>query len=165
MEFVLKELNMSMGRAEWEMYQDIPVSEPGSTNLCCGLPLEVFSAYLESQLARKYQTISVYDTPTVTYLLYADGVPVGYVGIRTQIDEKWKVWSGNLYFTVRKSQRGKGYGTGMLSLALDKCREMGMAQVFANASAGNAPSARVMEKNGGVLLEEINGSRYYQFDL
>lgn len=30
----LKELNMNMGIAEYEMYQDIPLKESGSTNLC-----------------------------------------------------------------------------------------------------------------------------------
>ena len=165
MEFTLKELHMGMGQAEWEMYQDIPVKEPGSTNLCKGLPLEVFPAWLESQIARKYQRISYYDTPTTVCLMYADGIPVGYIGIRTEIDENWKRWSGNLFYTVRQSARGKGFGTKMLALALDKCREIGMTEVFANASAGNAASARVLEKNGGVLLEEVEGSRYYRIEL
>ena len=165
MEYVLKELNMSMGKAEWEMFQDIPVQEPGSTNLCKGLPLEVFPAFLESQLARKYQCISVYDTPTVMLVLYADGVPMGYIGIRTQIDEKWKLWSGNLYYTVRKSERGKGIGTKILALALEECRRMGMTEVYVNASAGNTASARVIEKNGGVLIREKDGSRYYRIQL
>lgn len=165
MEFILKDLHMAMGQPEWEMYQDIPVKEPGSTNLCRGLPLDVFPAWLESQIARKFQRISYYDTPTTVCLLYADGVPVGYIGIRTEIDESWKRWSGNLYYTVRQSARGKGYGTKMLALALDKCREMGMTEVFANASAGNTASARVIEKNGGVLLEEVEGSRYYRIKL
>ncbi len=165
MEFALKELNMSMGKAEWEMFQDIPVQEPGSTNLCRGLPLEVFPAFLESQLARQYQCISVYDTPTRTFLLYAEGVPVGYIGIRTQIDEKWKVWSGNLYFVIRKSERGKGYGSRMLSLALEECLALGMEEVYVNASAGNTASARVIEKNGGVLTAETDGSRYYRIKL
>ena len=165
MQYELKELNMAMGAAEWEMYQDIPVQEPGSTNLCKGLPLEVFPAFLESQLARKYQTISAFDTPTVTFLFYAQDVPVGCIGIRTLIDEKWKVWSGNLYFVIRKSERGKGYGSRMLSLALEECRTLGMAEVYVNASAGNTASARVIEKNGGVLTGEKDGSRYYQIGL
>ena len=114
MKYELKELNMSMDRAEYEMFQDIPVQEPGTTNLCRGLPFEVFKSYLESQMARKYQAVSNYDTPTVMYLLYADEVPVGYIGIRTEIDENWKRWSGNVYYTVRSSCRGRGYGKQML---------------------------------------------------
>ena len=165
MKFELKELHMGMGQAEWEMYQDIPVKEPGSTNLCKGLPLEVFPSYLESQIARKFQFVSYYDTPTITYLLYAGEKPVGYIGIRTQIDDNWRKWSGNIYYTVRQSQRGKGYGTQMLKLELEECRKLGMVEVYTNASAGNLASARVIEKNGGIFLEDIEGSRYYKILL
>lgn len=58
MKYELKELTMNMGIPEYEMYQDIPLKESGSTNLCNGLPYEVFKNFLESQLARKYQNIS-----------------------------------------------------------------------------------------------------------
>lgn len=33
MECELREMSMSMGRAEWEIDRDNPVKEPGSTNL------------------------------------------------------------------------------------------------------------------------------------
>ena len=165
MKFELKELNMAMDWLEYEMFQDIPVKEPGSTNLCHGLPFEVFKSYLESQMARKYQAVSYFDTPTVMYLLYADEIPVGYIGIRTQIDENWKIWSGNIYYTVRSSCRGRGYGKQMLKLALEECRRMGMEKIYTNASAGNIASARVIEANGGMFLEEIQGSRYYEINL
>ena len=84
----LKELNMNMGVSEYEMYQDIPLKESGSTNLCNGLPFEVFKNYLESQMARKYQNISESDTPTVTYIMYVNSIPVGYICIRTKINDK-----------------------------------------------------------------------------
>ena len=94
-----------MGITEYEMYQDIPLKESGSTNLCNGLPYEVFKAYLESQLARKYQNISEYDTPTVTYIMYVNDIPVGYISLRTKIDNQWKRWSGNFYYVIRISER------------------------------------------------------------
>lgn len=162
MKYELRELHMSMGQPEYEMYQDIPVKEPGSTNLCKGLPYGVFKEFLEGQIARKYQTVSFYDTPTITYLLYVEGTPVGYIGIRTQIDDNWKKWCGNIYYAVRLSERRKGYGTKMLELALEECRKLGFREIHTNASAGNIASARVIENNGGIFLEEINGSRHYR---
>ena len=68
MKYELKELNLEMGKMEYEMYQDIPAKESGSTNLCKNLPYEVFHNYLESQMARKYQCVSEYDTPTIIYI-------------------------------------------------------------------------------------------------
>ena len=46
------------------MYQDIPLKDHGSTNLCNGLPYEVFESYIERELLRKFQTDSLYDTLT-----------------------------------------------------------------------------------------------------
>ena len=45
--YELKELNMNMGKEEYNMFQDIPLKESGSTNLCKGLPYEVFKNYLK----------------------------------------------------------------------------------------------------------------------
>lgn len=165
MQYELKELNMQMGLAEYEMYQDIPLKESGSTNLCKGLPYEVFKNFLETQLARKYQTINYYDTPTIVYILYVEEKPVGYIGLRTEMDENWKKWSGNFYYAIRLSERKKGYGTKMLELALAEFRKMGFKEVHANASSGNIGSAKVIENNGGIFLNEENGTRYYKIVL
>lgn len=161
----LKELNMNMGIAEYEMYQDIPLKELGSTNLCNGLPYEVFKNYLESQLARKYQNISEYDTPTVTYIMYVNDIPVGYVCIRTKIDAQWKKWSGNFYYAIRLSERKKGYGSKILKLALDEFKKLDFKEIYGQSSSGNTASAKVIENNGGILLEEIDGTRYYKIKL
>ena len=165
MKYELKELNIDMGVSEYEMYQDIPLKEPGSTNLCNGLPYEVFKNYLESQLARKYQNISKYDTPTIAYILYINSIPVGYICIRTKIDNQWKKWSGNFYYTVRLSERKKGYGTKMLKLALNEFKKLGLKEIYGQSSSDNYASEKVIENNGGILLEEIGGTRYYKIEL
>ena len=41
--YELVELNTNMKEEEYQMYQDIPSKESGSTNLCKGLPFEVFN--------------------------------------------------------------------------------------------------------------------------
>lgn len=165
MKYELKELNMDMGLSEYEMYQDIPAKESGSTNLCANLPYEVFKNYLESQMARKYQNISYYDTPTTTYIMYVDDIPVGYIGLRTKIDDNWLKWSGNFFYCIRSSARNKGYCTKMLSLALDEFRKLGFKEIYSNSSAGNIGSSKVIENNGGILLSEEEGSKYYKIIL
>lgn len=165
MKYELKELNMNMGISEYEMYQDIPLKESGSTNLCNGLPYEVFKNYLESQLARKYQNISEYDTPTVTYIMYVNDIPVGYICIRTKINDQWKKWSGNFYYAIRLSERKKGYGTKILKLALNEFKKLDFKEIYGQSSSGNNASAKVIENNSGILLEEIDGTRYYKIKL
>lgn len=163
--FELKELNMNMDLPEYEMYQDIPLKESGSTNLCNGLPYDVFKNYLESQMARKYQIVSMYDTPTIIYIMYVNNLPVGYIGIRTEIDDNWKKWCGNIYYAIRQSERRKGYATKMMKLALTELKNMKYKEIFCQSSAGNIGSSKVIEKNGGVFLNEENGTRYYKIIL
>lgn len=165
MKYELKELNIKMGLLEYEMYQDIPLKESGSTNLCNGLSYEVFKNYLETQLSRKYQIVNYYDTPTIIYVMYVNNKPVGYIGLRTEIDKNWKKWSGNIYYVIRKSERKKRYATKMLELALTKFKKMGFKEIFCNSSAGNIGSAKVIENNGGIFLNEDEGTRYYKIIL
>lgn len=166
MNYELKELSLTLKNKElYDMYQDIPLKEPGSTNLCNGLPYEVFDSYLEKELARKFQKVSFYDTPTIIYILFVNNYPVGYIGLRTEIDENWRKWSGNFYYAIRKTERGKGYGNVMLKLALDEFRKMKFNEIESNVSAGNIASAKIIENNGGIFIKEINDSKYYKIKL
>lgn len=163
--YELKELNMNMDLSEYEMYQDIPSKESGSTNLCKCLPYDVFKNYLELQIARKYQNISKYDTPTITYIMYVDNNPVGYICLRTKIDDNWKKWSGNIYYAIRISERRKGYATKMMELAIKELKKMNYEEIYCQSSVGNIGSSKVIENNGGIFLNEENGTRYYKIIL
>lgn len=163
--YKLVEINLDMGRPEYEMYQDIPAKESGSTNLCNGLPFNVFPSFIESQMARKFQAISPYDTPTAIYIFYVNNEPVGYAGLRLDIDEQWKKWSGNIFYAIRSSARGKGYGTALLDAVLKEAKKLGMNEVLLQSSAGNIASQKTIEKNGGKFLSENNGTHYYSISL
>ena len=165
MNYVLKELDLSMGIDVYEMYQDIPVKEFGSTNECFGLSFKEFSNYLEKQIKRKNNKVTFEDTPTITYIMYVNDIPVGLICLRTEIDDNWMKWSGNFYYKVRLSERHKGYGTKMLELALNKFRELGFKEIYGQSAAGNIGSAKVIENNGGILLNEENGIKYYKIIL
>ena len=162
---ILKELNLYMGIKEYEMYQDIPAKESGSTNECYGIPYEKFKEYLQKEINRKYNQVTSDDTPTITYIMYADDTPVGIVCLRTQIDENWKKWSGNFYYKIRKAERNKGYGTEILKLALKEFKNLGFKEVYGQSSKGNIASAKVIENNGGIFIEEVNGTKYYKIEL
>jgi predicted acetyltransferase len=74
-------------------------------------------------------------------------------------------WSGNFYYRIRLSERKKGYGTKILSLALEEFRRLGFKEVYGQSSAGNIGSAKVIENNDGILLDEKDGTRYYKIVL
>ena len=161
----LKELNLDMGKDVYEMYQDIPAKESGSTNECFGLSFDDFPKYLEKEINRKNNKVTYADTPTITYIMYVNNNPVGLICLRTELDDNWMKWSGNFYYRIRLSERKKGYGTKILSLALEEFRRLGFKEVYGQSSNGNVGSAKVIENNGGILLDEKDGTRYYKIEL
>lgn len=62
---------------------------------------------------------------------------------------------GHLHAGIAPWCRGNGYGTAMLELALVKCREMGITKVDIVPYDGNHGAVKVIEKNGGTLVDEF----------
>lgn len=62
---------------------------------------------------------------------------------------------GHLHAGIAPWHRNKGLGTGMLRLALEKCREMGMKYVHIVPHKDNIAAIRTIIKNGGVLADEF----------
>ncbi len=63
-------------------------------------------------------------------------------------------FGGHIGHDVRPSERGRGYGTQILKLTLDKAREIGLKRLLVTADSANVASWRIIEKNGGVLRSE-----------
>ena len=57
MNMYLKELELNMERDVYDMYQDIPAKESGSTNECFGIPYEKFKDYIKKEINRKNNKI------------------------------------------------------------------------------------------------------------
>ena len=55
---------------------------------------------------------------------------------------------------IRPSQRRRGYGTRILALTLDKARLLGLERVLVTCDDDNLGSARIIEKNGGLLASK-----------
>lgn len=66
-----------------------------------------------------------------------------------------KTHRGHLHAGIAPWHRGKGYGTVMLELALEKCREMGFKNVEIVPYKENVCAVKTILNNGGVLIEEF----------
>lgn len=107
-------------------------------------------------------------TQYLTYRL-SDNKLVGMVQIRHVLTEYLFNYGGHIGDCVRPSERGKGYGTEQIGLALEKCRELGMEKVLITCKKANIASARTIQKNNGILENEVleNGieKQRYWIDL
>ena len=80
---------------------------------------------------------------------------IGAVNIRHELNEYLLHHGGHVGDGVRPSERGKGYGTEIVRLSLEKCRELGIFRVLMVCDKDNIASARTIIKNGGVLENEV----------
>lgn len=80
---------------------------------------------------------------------------VGAVNIRHHLNESLLLNGGHIGDGVRPSERRKGIATGMIALALDECRKLGIEEVLMVCDKENIGSAKSIIRNGGVLENEV----------
>ena len=80
---------------------------------------------------------------------------VGAVNIRHRLNDKLLLNGGHIGDGIRPGERGKGYGTQMVALALAECDRLGIRDVLMCCDRDNIASARTIVKNGGILENEV----------
>jgi predicted acetyltransferase len=80
---------------------------------------------------------------------------IGVLQIRHSLTPFLEREGGHIGYSVRPSERGKGYATRMLGMALEEARRLGLKRVLITCDKRNVASARVIQKNGGRLENEI----------
>lgn len=95
--------------------------------------------------------------PSATFWLYDEEGDklLGAVNIRLELNDSFLQFYGTIGYGVRPDERGKGYATQALRLALDYCRGLGHDRELLCCHSNNGASARVIEKSGGVLENEV----------
>ncbi len=102
-----------------------------------------------------------------TYFLMKDGRILGNYNFRHELTESLKLCGGNCGYSVRPSERRKGYGTILLAHAKDFGRTLGLTGILLTCNVENIGSSRVIERNGGVLEDifhnEESGERFRRY--
>ena len=80
---------------------------------------------------------------------------LGAVNIRHYLNERLLKDGGHIGDGIRPSERGKGYGTEMVRLALIECKKLGINKVLMVCDKTNPASRKTIIKNGGILENEV----------
>ncbi|MCT4632453.1 MAG: GNAT family N-acetyltransferase [Firmicutes bacterium] len=80
---------------------------------------------------------------------------VGMIDIRHRLNDYLMNFGGHIGYSVRKSQRLKGYASEMLFLALKECEKLNISKVLITCNQNNIGSAKTILKNAGKLENEV----------
>jgi predicted acetyltransferase len=93
--------------------------------------------------------------PSTTSFLVDEGRILGVSSLRHWLTQHLLEHGGHVGYSVRPSERNCGHATRLLRDAARKARRLGIERLLVTCDAGNVSSARVIEKCGGVLENEV----------
>ena len=84
-----------------------------------------------------------------------DNKLVGMIQVRHYFNEFLEKYAGNIGYSVRPSERRKGYAKEMLKMVLPFCREVGLEKILVACIDGNVGSEKTILANGGVYESTV----------
>ena len=138
-------------------YKEEMLQNGDSFDGCAGLEdVSSFDEWIdfEKRLRKRYGAGYV---PSEVFLAVRknDDFVVGIIDFRHPLSDFLKNFGGSVGYSIRPSERQKGYASEMLKLILPICREFGEHKVLLTCDKENIASKRTIIKNGGVLENEV----------
>jgi predicted acetyltransferase len=126
------ELNGYFGRSEWTHAETVAA----------------FARWSEGEPSEGW-------VPSTTLFLVDEGRILGVSNLRHWLTPHLLEHGGHVGYSVRPSERNRGHATRLLRDAARRARRVGIERLLVACDAGNVASARVIEKCGGVLENEV----------
>lgn len=106
--------------------------------------------------------VGITGLPTETYFLVreSDNRIIGMNTIRFLLDDRYWNDGGNIGYSIRKSERRKGYNKINLYLALERCRERRIETVLIDCAMRNLGSSRTIRAFDGKILRHYLSHLY-----
>lgn len=90
------------------------------------------------------------------YIREEDNYLLGMIQVRHTLNEYLEKFAGHIGYSVRPSERRKGYATVMLSIVLPFCKDLGLEKVMISCTDQNTGSRKTILNNGGVYESTVH---------
>lgn len=80
---------------------------------------------------------------------------VGMIQVRHYFNEYLSIYGGHIGYSVRPSERRKGYAKKMLASVIPYCREIGLDKILVTCIEGNIASEKTIIACGGVYESTV----------
>ena len=114
--------------------------------------------YIKISIEREYPEYVPKDrVPATQFILIRkrDNRLIGLLQLRHCLNDYLKKYAGHIGYSVRPSERRKGYAKEMLRMALPFCREINLEKVLITCVDGNFASEKTILANGGVYESTV----------
>lgn len=160
-EIILVRPTLEYGEDIWQFRQEIAqAGDADSFAGCSGLQkMDSVEAWIKRSVDwEKPENCPEGKTSASVFLAVrkSDNRIVGIIDLRHHIEHPvLKLWGGHIGYSVRPSERGKGYAKEMLRLNLENARALGIPKVMITCDEDNTASEKTILANGGVYEKTV----------
>ena len=124
----------------------------GAANMT-DLPISEWVQFIENT---KYkETVTPGFVTAHTFFALDNDKIVGIINARHELNDYLLNFGGHIGYSVRKSERRKGYGKKMLNYASEFLFSLGLEKILITCDKNNIASKRTIESCGGILENEV----------
>lgn len=94
--------------------------------------------------------------PYTCYVFIIEDKIVGVGSIRHYLNDYLEKFGGHIGYSIRPTERKKGYGSKSLELLIKQAKEMNIEKILITCNINNIGSKKVIENNNGKFINQID---------
>jgi predicted acetyltransferase len=94
--------------------------------------------------------------PYTCYVFIIENKIVGVGSVRHYLNEYLEKFGGHIGYSIRPTERKKGYGSKALELLINQAKEMNIEKILITCNINNIGSKKVIENNNGKFINQID---------
>lgn len=94
--------------------------------------------------------------PYTCYVFIKENKIVGVGSVRHYLNEYLEKFGGHIGYSIRPTERKKGYGSKALELLINQAKEMNIEKILITCNINNIGSKKVIENNNGKFINQID---------